>query len=692
LAQAGATASSLAGGRAAPGGWTTMASSGQAVRRLRRDLEQLRKESNPQLAVRPSGASMLEWHFALHSLPADTPYGQGCYHGKLVFPEDYPHAPPAMMMLTPNGRLETQRRLCLSMSDFHPESWNPAWSIESILVGLISFMIDARDPNGIGVICEPKEKRQQLARSSWAFNHKNEEFRELFPEFLGTAPPETAKTVEAEAEGEDGSRDDNEIVSTGSGTCSVAGPLVPLGNKISASREYLSPEKRSGVHDPAASATMPVASPSDDDTTVKEEEESGAMECWICREDDSREPLIQPCACRGSMSGVHASCVERWIAHHRANSLNDEAPRCSVCGQSYCGEELRPGPLGFAQHVCSDFARQALRSATLVGWLVMYWGAAQTDSIDLWVRIVLLVGSGSYFTYKLVALTVSLPRGRLRPHGPLGYFFIGDFRLVAVHIAEAVATVVIAGLWCVYGQLPYYFFLPLCLLIFLPLCSVLARYESAPCSYRAIMVVIFVMASPILIMIHLARLVWQDPTRLVDPLDGVAHIFVPLTSIPLCVFCSTNVPAVLLWSIHGAVVLCGALEKAFVRRLQWKQGRIWWVVIQLSVLAAYMANLLHSFEEGFLKDESLLLVLGVSLTWLTLVCCLCLQVNWELCVMQYRVWQHRNGSFTLNSGGQEAARPQTIGASSQTVPASGGGGGTRHTGVVPEEHVALERV
>ena len=30
-------------------------------------------------------------------------------------------------MLTPNGRFKTGIRLCLSMSDYHPETWNPLW-------------------------------------------------------------------------------------------------------------------------------------------------------------------------------------------------------------------------------------------------------------------------------------------------------------------------------------------------------------------------------------------------------------------------------------------------------------------------------------------------------------------------------------------------------------------------------------
>ena len=105
-----------------------MSAASTAARRLRRDLEALQQSGNPQILVRPSEENLLEWHFVLHDLPSDTVYEKGCYHGKIIFPSDYPHAPPSIFMLTPSGRLETNTRLCLSMTDFHPESWNPAWS------------------------------------------------------------------------------------------------------------------------------------------------------------------------------------------------------------------------------------------------------------------------------------------------------------------------------------------------------------------------------------------------------------------------------------------------------------------------------------------------------------------------------------------------------------------------------------
>lgn len=73
--------------------------------------------------------------------PEESPYAGGFYHGKLVFPMEYPFRPPSIYMISPSGRFKTNIRLCLSISDFHPDTWNPAWSVATILTGLLSFMV-----------------------------------------------------------------------------------------------------------------------------------------------------------------------------------------------------------------------------------------------------------------------------------------------------------------------------------------------------------------------------------------------------------------------------------------------------------------------------------------------------------------------------------------------------------------------
>lgn len=61
--------------------------------------------------------------------------------GKLIFPNEYPWKPPSIMMTTETGRFTTNARICLSISDYHPESWNPVWPVRSIIIGLISFFV-----------------------------------------------------------------------------------------------------------------------------------------------------------------------------------------------------------------------------------------------------------------------------------------------------------------------------------------------------------------------------------------------------------------------------------------------------------------------------------------------------------------------------------------------------------------------
>lgn len=58
------------------------------------------------------------------SLSPSSPPG-GFYHGIVDFPSEYPFKPPQIKMYTPSGRFEVDRPLCLSMTNFHPESWNP---------------------------------------------------------------------------------------------------------------------------------------------------------------------------------------------------------------------------------------------------------------------------------------------------------------------------------------------------------------------------------------------------------------------------------------------------------------------------------------------------------------------------------------------------------------------------------------
>ncbi|KAH0058642.1 ubiquitin-protein ligase, partial [Aureobasidium melanogenum] len=96
----------------------------------------------------------------------DTPYAGGQYWGTLVFPPDYPFAPPAIRMHTPSGRFQPSTRLCLSISDFHPKSFNPAWEVSTILLGLQSFMTSEEMTTG-SLSASEAERIVFAQRSRW---------------------------------------------------------------------------------------------------------------------------------------------------------------------------------------------------------------------------------------------------------------------------------------------------------------------------------------------------------------------------------------------------------------------------------------------------------------------------------------------------------------------------------------------
>eukprot|EP00122_Pirum_gemmata_P010467 Pgem_evm1s9678 len=65
------------------------------------------------------------------------------------------------------------------MSDFHKELWNPSWTVEKILIGLMSFMYED-SAESIGSILDSYDRRKKYALQSPFFNAKNEIYVQLF--------------------------------------------------------------------------------------------------------------------------------------------------------------------------------------------------------------------------------------------------------------------------------------------------------------------------------------------------------------------------------------------------------------------------------------------------------------------------------------------------------------------------------
>ncbi|XP_019531572.1 ubiquitin-conjugating enzyme E2 J2 [Aedes albopictus] len=164
-----------------------------ATSRLKQDYMRLKRDPVPYITAEPLPSNILEWHYVIKG-PEDSPYHGGYYHGTLLFTKEFPFKPPSIYMVTPNGRFKTNKRLCLSISDFHPDTWNPAWSVATILTGLLSFMLETTPTLGS---CESTSyEKRKYARQSLEFNMKNEVFCELFPEVCEEINERLAKIEE----------------------------------------------------------------------------------------------------------------------------------------------------------------------------------------------------------------------------------------------------------------------------------------------------------------------------------------------------------------------------------------------------------------------------------------------------------------------------------------------------------------
>ncbi|KAL9161231.1 hypothetical protein ABFS82_07G006900 [Erythranthe guttata] len=134
-----------------------------AVKRILQEVKEMQSNPSDDFMSLPL-ENIFEWQFAIRG-PRDSEFEGGIYHGRIQLPAEYPFKPPSFMLLTPNGRFETQTKICLSISNHHPEHWQPSWSVRTALVALIAFM--PTSPNGaLGSLDYPKDERRALATKS----------------------------------------------------------------------------------------------------------------------------------------------------------------------------------------------------------------------------------------------------------------------------------------------------------------------------------------------------------------------------------------------------------------------------------------------------------------------------------------------------------------------------------------------
>jgi ubiquitin-conjugating enzyme E2 J2 len=153
------------------------------IKRITGDLISFEKHNPTFFDVYPNKDNILEINFIMYGRP-DTPYYGGRYIGKIIHNPEYPLKAPDYYVLTPNGRFDINKKICLTNSSFHQDEWAPTWNLVSMLEGFDSVWHSniKEDLIGIGHLRDtPNDIIIELKNRSIEYN--NHHYYELYNSF-----------------------------------------------------------------------------------------------------------------------------------------------------------------------------------------------------------------------------------------------------------------------------------------------------------------------------------------------------------------------------------------------------------------------------------------------------------------------------------------------------------------------------
>merc|ERR1712178_456201 len=135
--------------------------------------------------------------------------------------------PPDIFLLTPNGRFETNKKICLSISGYHPETWLPSWSVSTALRALQAFFTTPAK-GAIGGLEWPEAERRRIAKKSheWESKYMNCKMKDILNVRCGKSDennnavkteekePEKEKSLESSEENIENSKNSKTITKT----------------------------------------------------------------------------------------------------------------------------------------------------------------------------------------------------------------------------------------------------------------------------------------------------------------------------------------------------------------------------------------------------------------------------------------------------------------------------------------------
>jgi ubiquitin-conjugating enzyme E2 D/E len=143
-----------------------------ALKRLAKELADLRKDPPPNCSAGPQGDDLLSWQATIMG-PVGSPYQGGVFFLKIQFPLDYPFKPPKCWFTSriyhPN--INANGGICL---DILKDQWSPALTISKVLLSICSLLTDPNpdDPLVTDIANMYKNDKEQYNRIAKEFTEK----------------------------------------------------------------------------------------------------------------------------------------------------------------------------------------------------------------------------------------------------------------------------------------------------------------------------------------------------------------------------------------------------------------------------------------------------------------------------------------------------------------------------------------
>ncbi|ARF10939.1 ubiquitin-conjugating enzyme E2 [Hokovirus HKV1] len=146
------------------------------LRRRLNDMKMLHNNPEDFMDAYPDPDDLNKWYFLLTNFK-NCDYEGGYYLGIIILDDGYPFKAGSIRMLTPSGRFNINKNICVTATSYHQNEYIPAWNIKTLVIAFQSIMSsDNQEDHGLSHIRLSEtshEKRKEFAKNTIKYNIEN---------------------------------------------------------------------------------------------------------------------------------------------------------------------------------------------------------------------------------------------------------------------------------------------------------------------------------------------------------------------------------------------------------------------------------------------------------------------------------------------------------------------------------------